>query len=139
MKNYCFHSAPSKDGRISIAAIFVDDNTLQFGIARCNPKDNFVKKAGQKIALQRAHNRPEFTMTVKPEESVAKQFVNRCLLLISEPISGNFERGSSQYIVKEPKKKEAKIVPLRNAHDWDGDAITEEEQFERDLFPEITN
>jgi len=137
MKVYCFHSAESSDGRITIAA-FIQNEKLVFGTARCNPKDNFIRKAGFKIAMERAINRPEFTMDIKPEKSVATQFVNRCLQVISEPISYNFERGSTKYIVKEKKKKEeakpeAKVIPLRGVHDWDGDAIIEEER--NDVVP----
>lgn len=130
LKTYCFHSAESPNGRITIAA-YINNEKLHFGTARCNPKDNFCRRAGYKIALERAIKNPSFIVDVKAEESVAKQFINRCLLTISEPISYNFERGSTLYITKERKnQQQAKVIPLRNVHDWDGDIITEEERDE---------
>ena len=45
--------------RITICGIYDDEtDTLSFGLAKCSPKDQFVKSIGREIAYERALNDP---------------------------------------------------------------------------------
>lgn len=45
--------------RYTIAVVYDDDDrTIKFGLATCNPSDNFCKKVGQNISIARAFTEP---------------------------------------------------------------------------------
>ena len=45
--------------RLTVCAILdLDAWTMSFGVARCNPTDNFCRKTGRKIALENARTNP---------------------------------------------------------------------------------
>lgn len=52
-------SNPKQGKRYTIAAIFDDEEkTIKFGLATCQPIDNFCKATGRQIAVHNANNRP---------------------------------------------------------------------------------
>ena len=75
-----FHSAPNrKKGRVTVAGVLINDNTLLMGAAKCSKHDLFVKKVGRDKAHGRALSKRTqigaLPVHVKPEElSVGKWF-----------------------------------------------------------------
>lgn len=50
---------PYQSKRYTIAAVFNDEScTIKFGLATCQPVDNFCKKTGRKIAEENAEEKP---------------------------------------------------------------------------------
>lgn len=50
--------------RMTICAILdLDRWTMSFGVARCNPADNFCRKIGREVALKNARENPIFVAT----------------------------------------------------------------------------
>lgn len=50
--------------RYTVCSVLVDDDTLQFGVARCSPKDQFSKEIGRNLSYKRAINNPVCTIHV---------------------------------------------------------------------------
>lgn len=45
--------------RYTFAAVYDDENSeIRFGVAKCNPIDNFCKKIGREIAVRNADEKP---------------------------------------------------------------------------------
>lgn len=57
MKNEAFYYGTTPNGRrATVCGIKNEDNTISFGIAVCNPKDEFNKKLARTISRGRAKN-----------------------------------------------------------------------------------
>lgn len=56
----CIPAVKAKQGkRFTFAVVFDDESeTIKFGMATCNENDNFSKKIGRELSLDRAKNKP---------------------------------------------------------------------------------
>ena len=87
---FYLHSAPSKDGRVTVAAV-INNGMMQFGVAKCSPRDAFNKPKGRLIAEGRAHKNPN--MVVEIPESVTKSkkfgefFVGNAKTLVNKTLN----------------------------------------------------
>ena len=65
--------------RLTICSVLdVNTWTMYFGIARCNPKDNFCRATGREIALQCARENPVLVLT-PPKKNLGVWRIERCL------------------------------------------------------------
>lgn len=74
-KTFLFHerSKNSKGQRRSVAGI-VEGNQLRIGVSTCGPKDQFIKKLGNKISMARAEKKPSKTITLDADQSARDVF-----------------------------------------------------------------
>lgn len=64
-KAYYLHGGSNwSNDRFTVAAIPMGGKTVKLGLAVCSDRDNFSKKKGREIALDRAVNKPFCTMEV---------------------------------------------------------------------------
>lgn len=59
------------DGRATIAIMPNEDDTVEVGVAFCSPQDNFNRKTGRAIALQRLQNKNGFYVSFERDYTKA--------------------------------------------------------------------
>lgn len=63
--------------RLTICGVYDSETKiLKIGVARCSPKDLFVKEIGRKLAEERAETNPIHTTIVHPNEVISHVFFN---------------------------------------------------------------
>ena len=81
-KVYFFHNSPDCEVRVTVAGQFID-NELHIGVARCSEKDQFTRKMGREIALERMVAKP-YVKDISDKLHIPKHkfFINACTLAI---------------------------------------------------------
>lgn len=67
--------------RITVCSILnTETNVMSFGIARCNPSDNFCRRIGREVAYKNAKHCPVHVDTA-PNKDIGKWRVEICKIL----------------------------------------------------------
>jgi hypothetical protein len=86
-----FHTAfpgrGKKKSRATVAGVLMKDGTIRFGIAKCDKEDNFSRKAGRELALERANGNDTYVYSASPAprlsdgETIPQWFANTAKVL----------------------------------------------------------
>ena len=81
-KVYFFHNTPNCAVRVTVAAQFID-NEMHIGVARCSEKDQFTRKTGREIALERMIAKP-YIKDISDKLNIPKHklFISACVVSI---------------------------------------------------------
>lgn len=87
------HGTDNSGRRFTIAAKKINENTVQFGLAICNERDNFCRKIGRKIAEGRAVARPVqvLEMVDTPTEGDERKIVMDSMFNLKENVTKDVE------------------------------------------------
>ena len=79
-----------KKGRVTISVIIEEDGTAKFGAAKCSPKDNFSRKIGRHMSLNRASNSETAIAVVEiPHDvPVIRWFKDMAIIMADELLNG---------------------------------------------------
>lgn len=81
-KVYFFHNTHNQRVRVTVAGQFID-NELHIGVARCSEKDQFTRKTGREIALERMVAKPYVKdISGKLDMPKHKFFIKACVISI---------------------------------------------------------
>lgn len=87
------HGTSDSGRRFTIAAKKIDANTVQFGLAICNQRDNFCRKIGRRIAEGRAVVRPVQILEIvdSATETDERTIVMESMFNLKSTVSKNVE------------------------------------------------
>lgn len=78
---WCIQPIP----RITICGIYDNEqNTMSYGVAKCNKYDEFNKKLGQEISYARAMMKPYKVVEIHPEDKISELFIKHARIIEEE-------------------------------------------------------